>query len=1098
LKNKNSILAATLVICLVAAVIFALLSDSGSNRRPPEHPGESVAVYISEICSKNKTIIADSDGKFRDYVELYNPGAPVDLAGFRFTDGKGTSEPLGHIILGTGEYRVFFLSAETTGFSLGSSGGDCVQLLDPWGDIVTQANTASCTVDQVMADQNGAFLLSDEASPNFPNTPEGVKAFREGSPAQAPALVISEVLISNTAALPDEQGIFSDVIELHNTSDEPVYLGSWFLSDAPDWRFSWRLPDITLAPDAYLVIFCDGMDYISQEGQIHANFRISHGETLVLTDGTGAWTQVLAESQDRDLSQSLTGDGPYVPGLASLGYPNTDEGVSAFQASVVDPQSPLVISEVLLSGADVPWDGAFTDVVEIWNRSGETVSTDGWYLSDGSDPYSYPLDAGPLAPGQRLVITCAPKATGFSLSAGESVMLLSPTHRFAPVVVCPEPGPGMSISLVEDAEDIGFTFSPVTLGFENTDLGHSQYRQAQMSPGLIISELMSANTSFLKGAYATTSDWIELFNSSDNDIHLADYCLSDDADQPDKYPLPDMVLAPGKYCVIFLNSDPRNLLSGYPVLPFSLSSQGDQLYLTRENTVIDHVFIPSIPKDMSYGRAPGAAVFSLLSGVTPGAGNSAQAEISAVPTVQTPQGSYDDTDGIEVVLSAPGTIYYTTDATAPTTADQVYTGPIRLTSTTVLRVMSQEPGKLPSEVVDLTYLLNENTVLPAVTLVVEPDDLWSSHSGIYISGPGISSEPPFYGANFWKDWEKEATLSLFETNGEGFSTKCGIKIFGAFTRVLPKKSLACFFRDIYGSSELTYPVFGEGSLDTYESLVLRSAGQDAFKGRMRDVVLTSLLGEATDVPIQQYKPVVVFINGEYWGLHYIREKLNENYVAGHYNVPAGSVTVVEGGGWTSPEYRELVDYVLKHDMSQQVHYDYVCSQIDVDNYIDMYIAQMWIANTDNGNVKYFRIGDGKWTWFFYDTDLSLEDEDLNTVRNNLTTAGLDRSDYIGRTFAAKMLSHPEFRDKFLTRLAWQMNNIWTEENLLSRIEELEAVIQPIMERECVRWNRSYSDWEAQVRIMKNFAKNRNGYMLIYIQSFFQLSDAEMRDYGFDI
>ena len=73
----------------------------------------------------------------------------------------------------------------------------------------------------------------------------------------------------------------------------------------------------------------------------------------------------------------------------------------------------------------------------------------------------------------------------------------------------------------------------------------------------------------------------------------------------------------------------------------------------------------------------------------------------------------------------------------------------------------------------------------------------------------------------------------------------GIKIFGAYTRSLPKKSLACMFRDSYGTGELNYPVFGENSLDTYEALILRSAGQDAFQARMRDVLVTSLLGEAT-------------------------------------------------------------------------------------------------------------------------------------------------------------------------------------------------------------------------------------------------------------
>ena len=267
---------------------------------------------------------------------------------------------------------------------------------------------------------------------------------------------------------------------------------------------------------------------------------------------------------------------------------------------------------------------------------------------------------------------------------------------------------------------------------------------------------------------------------------------------------------------------------------------------------------------------------------------------------------------------------------------------------------------------------------------------------------------------------------------------------------------------------------------------------------MRDVVLTSLMGEYTDIPVQDYRPVVVYLNGKYWGLHYFREKLNENYVAGHFNVPAETVTVVEGAGWLSPEYRALVSFVLKNDMSVEENYAYVCSQMDVDSYIDMIIAQIWCANTDNGNIRFYRIDDGKWTWFFFDTDLALRNAELNTIYSYLTLAGLDTTDIACRTFVAKMMSHDEFREKFLTRLAWQMNTIWTEENVLGRINEIETIIQPIMVRECETWDANYRNWEIHLDMMKNFASDRNQYLLTYIQEFFGFTAEEMRAYGFNV
>lgn len=1098
MKIKNWILATILLVCLIGVVCFAFFSDLSDGVDGFGHTQDGHTIIISEICSKNETIIADNEGKYRDYIELYNPGEPVNLAGFTFTDGRATSAPLGDIILGTEEYRIFFLSKETTGFSIGSSGGNCVQLLDPSGHIVVQASTTLCLDDQVMLYRTGVYEVSGDASPGFPNTAEGIQAFRKGQQDPNPALVISEVLINNVSSYPDENGLFPDVVELHNISDAPVALDQYFLSDNTENRFRFRLPAITLAAGECAVILCDSGNTVTDSGAIHANFSISHNETLILTNTSGAYTTVTAQALGDDFSLSLTESGEYSSGIVSLGFANTEEGIYLFRQSMVDALSPLVISEVLDSSADAPYNGAVQDVVEILNRSESKVSTEGWYLSDGSDPYAYPLPKQTLAAGERMVIVCSTVTTGFSLSEGESVMLFGPSYRYAPAVACTTGGLGMSISLLEGSSDIAYNFSEITLGYPNTKEHHASYRKDQLPKDLIISELMSANRSYLKGSYATTCDWIEVYNNSDHELHLADYYLSDDAGKLSKYQMPDITLQPGEYRVIFLSADPLNLLKGYSVLPFSLSSDGDQLYLSHENVILDYVHIPALPTDFSYGRPADGTTYSLLGSVTPGKANASAVEMSAVPTVETPQGTYDDVENVQVVLSGPGNIYYTTNCKKPTTEDNLYTGPITLTKTTVLRVMCQEPGKLPSEVVDLTYIVNEYNALPSVSVVAEPADLWSNERGIYVDGPNIGDEPPYYGANYWYDWERETTLSLFELDGNGFSIKCGVKIFGGFTRSVKKKSLAFFFRDNYGASELTYPVFGEESLDSYESIILRTSGQDAFMGRMRDVVLTSLMGEYTDVPVQNYKPVVVYLNGEYWGLHYIREKLNENYVAGHYNVPADSVTIVEFTGWNNRDYRQLVTFVLKNNMAIQENYDYVCSQMDVDNYIDLYIAQIWNANQDNGNVKFFRIDDGKWTWFFYDTDFALRDVDWDNVNKNLTTVGLDQSDIICRTFAARMMAHPEFRDKFLRRMAWQMNTIWTEENVLNRISEIEAMILPVMERECERWDVYYGDWRYHVNQMQDFARNRNKYMLIYIKNFFNLTNAEMRAYGFNV
>lgn len=1096
MNQKNVKLAVVLLACLVLFSAAALWLDDAA-AEGNDGSRTQYAIVINEICTKNETIIADNDGKYRDYIELYNGGDPVSLEGFTLTDGKVTCQPFGTAVMETGEYRLVFLGDSVTGFALGASGGDCIQLRDPSGHIVAQANTAAMEADQVMSLQDGKYQTTFLPTPGYPNDESGLTALREGIPAEAPDVVISEVLLGNVSALPDENGIYSDVIELHNVSGQAVHLGNYYLSDSGERRLRWRLPAVTLEPDAYLVIYCDGENYVAETGQIHANFGLTHGETLILTDNMGSCSTLTVAHCGEDISMALC-EGAYVESGASPGYPNTEEGMILFWESRVDTAAPLRISEVLLSSAEVPYDGSFCDVVEITNYSAAAVSTADWYLSDGGDPYEYALPERILEPGECMMVVCSPQTTGFSLSADEILRLTTPAYFVASVIDCITPETGKSISLNMGEDEASYCFAEVTLGYANSGENHTSYLESQLSSGLRISEVMSANSSYLKGYNSTTADWIELYNASGSSVRLSDYCLTDDAGNLSKYALPDQELGAGEYIVIFLKGDTTNLRSGYSVLPFSLSSEGEQLYLTKLDTVVDYVLVPELAADESYGRPGDSAAFSLLASPSPNKANGSAAEKCAMPTAQTAPGCYDDIAYLDVVFSGEGDIYYTTDCNVPGSRAKLYTGPVRITETTVFRLVCRQSGKMESEVLTVTYLINEKDNLPVVSLVLEPDDLWSYNTGIYVMGPGASGVSPFKGANFWQDWEKAASVSLYETDGGGFSLNCGVKIFGGYTRALGKKAFSCLFRDVYGDSELRYPLFGEGKPETYEAFLLRAAGQDAYNARMRDVVFTSLVGEYTDVSVQDYKPVVLYLNGEYWGIYYIREKMNESYLATYYELDETEAEIVKYGGWTNSEYRALLAYTTSHDMAVPEYYDYVCSRIDIDSYLDFLIAEMWIANTDDGNVKFFQNADGKWTWLFYDTDFAGWDASTNFVRRYLYPSNIGTSDTNCKTFAVRLMANEGFREKFLTRLAWQMNTIWTEENVVGRIDEIAALLEGDMAKESDRWGTGYSQWENSVELLRTFARKRNSYMLSHIQSWFGLTDEEMRSYGFVI
>ena len=896
-----------LLVGLLSAVAVGFAIDRAASSTEPGSEPEQVDLLITEVCAKNTDIIEDSRGKHSDYIEVYNRGGDCNLHGFTLSDGQNSSAPFGDTPLKAGEYKIFFIDRDLTGFSVSANGGETIFLKNRDGSVAAQVTVSPMGENQVMEWLGNGYAISDRATPGFPNTEEGYLLFTVGMPDENPHVVINEILASNRYAKPDANGVFSDVVELYNRTDKEVSLSGYYLSDDKDNRHRFALPSVTLPAGGSLLVFCDSTGKSVGE-EVHANFGLSVGETLYLTSSGGKYVTAEVGDLPADRSQILV-EGVYKEGDVSLGYPNTDSGVSAFAESRIHRNSPLVISEVLLSDSGTPYQGLFADVVELYNRSDKTVSTKGYYLSDGENPYKYPLPEKEIAPGECLVVICDGTGEGlhanFALSDGENVYLTLPDHRYGEAVGVVSAGDGKSLVWESAEEGAAYRSGEISMGYPNNDQGRKAYLQSILPTGLQISEVMASNASYLKGAYGVTCDWVELYNASDKPISLDGWYLTDDPDELTQGRLPAETVQPGEYYIVFLTRDTENLREGYPVVNFGLSSQGDGLYLVNNGKVTDWVVTPVLGTDVSYGRPDGMGSFAVLAAATPHGANGEPAKVSEIPLAATAQGVYDDVSSLSVVLEGKGNIYYTTDCTAPTVLSTLYTGPILLDKTTVIRAICVEQGKTASEILDLTYIVNENHTLPVASLVTEPDNLWDYYEGIYVMGPGASANAPYIGANFWQNWEKEASVSLYETDGSGFSSPCGIRIFGGFSRQQDQKSLSCFFRGVYGASQLNYSLFGEAGLDVYEAFVFRNTGQDYNGAKMRDALLTDLASSAMYMPAQKNRPVILYLNGEYWGIYYIREKINENFIAGNFNVDKEDVLLDRGEGSTA-EYKAVM------------------------------------------------------------------------------------------------------------------------------------------------------------------------------------------------
>lgn len=1113
-QKRDIMIAVLLLNCVMLAVAVGILISYYVGT-PVNINGniENIRVKITEVCTRNRSIICDSNGAYSDYIELYNEGDTFNLQGFALTDSvyKEVKYVFENREFVSGQYLVIFINGTDVPFSLKSDGGEIVYFLSPDGAECTSIKTVETDSDMVLSLQSGNYVTTIDASPGYPNTLEGRSAYMLGLTDGSSTLIISELLTENKSVLPDSNGNYSDIIEITNIASFAVSTSGWYVSDSTTNPHRYALPNKILQPGEFMIVFADGSSRY-EDDEIHASFGLSEDETAVLSGPDGRYTTVDVALCEDNISLCRTVDGAgnifYTQMNPSLGFMNTEDGMVAFANSKIDHNTALVISELMLSFDETAYCDKLCDVIELTNTSSDTISTAGWYLSDDlSNPYKYALPDIKLNSGEIEIIIADSENyvdnliihANFSLSKSETLYLIAPEKKQGQPISVVSAGRGKSWQYTKDGDEGVYVSAMPSLGFSNNDAGRVEYANSVRPKGIEISEVVSVNKKYIVGPYGAYHDFIELHNNSNSGISLSGMYLSDDAENLKFAALPDVNVPAGGYIVFILSSDGINTPRGYTVLPFSLASQGESVYLSKDGKVTDCIVIPPLSGNNSYGRANDFASFSYLASATPKEANSsAVAEKAPKPTSSVNQGVYNNVNPLSVELKGKGTIRYTLDCTEPNPTSAIYNGAIKISSTTVVRARCYDDGYIPGEVLDLLYVVNEGIELDIVSVITNPDNLWDYNTGIYADGPRAEAEFPHVGANYWQTWEKKATVSFFEKGGKGFSEPCGIRIFGAYSRALSMKSFCCFFRAQYGASQLNYKLFENSDLSTYEAFVLRNTGQDFKRARMRDAMMTSLVGEKTTVAVQNYRPVVVYLNNEFWGVYYIREKINENYIAGNYDVSENSVTLTRANGVTSDEYQELIRYVKSHDLTVEENYQYVLSKIDKENYIDFLCAQIYVANTDNGNVRFFKSNqmDGKWRWIMFDVDWGFSDYFYKAVFEHLNPEGTGSLNRFSTALINALLKNNSFKEEFLRRMAWQMQNIWTEDNVKARINEMKALIEHDIVKDHQKWELTMGGWEKHINIITTFQQKRPAQIYKQIKSYFSLSDQQMADYGY--
>ena len=824
-------------------------------------------------------------------------------------------------------------------------------------------------------------------------------------------IIINEISSQNNNTLQDNDGDYSDWIELYNQSPDTINLFGYSISDDKDELDKYILPDINITPFSYLVLFASDKDYVS---------KVTYWETVV---GNGQSVKYIVPTNqiDNQWIEKDYDDQNWNSGQYGIGYGDEDDETvvssgtqSIFARSYFQIDDLESVQNMVLH---MDYDDAFVVYLNGTEVARENIT--------GVSPLAHDHQANsytePRIPFNQDLWKKDITSSLPLINQGENLLALQ-VHNF---------------------------------NSESSDL--SAY------PFLSISFESEINNSY------GTNEILEIADTRESEIHTN----------------------------------------------FKLSNKGETIYLSKpDSVIIDHLTYPELISDESYGRLIklDSIEYGIFNNPTPGTDNGASGynKRLEIPKLNYYGGFYDGLISLSIDENYSEnddipSIYYTTDGSIPTSNSSLLNGnKIDLFRTGIIRLRAIENNALPSPIQTETYFIQQRHDLPVISISTHPRNLWSDEEGIYVVGNNGIGGNGHEKANWNQDWEIPIGFEYYNRNGiREINTAAGAKIMGGWSRLNPMKSLAIFFRSVYGLSEIDHKLFESKDISKFESIVLRNSGNDFTSqghSMFRDGLMSTLVND-TEIDNNAFQPSIVYLNGEYWGIHNIREKLNEHYVESNSNEESDNIDLIGNGGGlnhfaavhgTAEEYSSLLNYATSNPLFFSNFYEEVEKRLDIDNYIDYHIAQIYYANTDwpGNNTKIWRSrnNDGQWRWILYDTDFGFNLQYGGNVYHNTLNFALDPSGpgwpnppWSTQLFR-QLFDSPIFRAKFANRTADLMNSAFKPSYVHSVIDSLSNLIESEMPRHmntvtpAGAYGGSVEEWYNQIGLMKNFGTQRPTYI----------------------
>ena len=482
-------------------------------------------------------------------------------------------------------------------------------------------------------------------------------------------------------------------------------------------------------------------------------------------------------------------------------------------------------------------------------------------------------------------------------------------------------------------------------------------------------------------------------------------------------------------------------------------------------------------------------------------------------------GFYDNSFELSLSCENPeNQIYYTTNGATPTDSSFLYTGPLMLDETmyshsefynirtcpgdyelldsiqriiTIRAAAFDTLGNCVSDIHTNSYIIKslgcEHT-LPVVSICIDSLSLFDYYTGIFVPGVYWDENDPDWTGNYYQsgdEWEREMNIEFYETDNTGFNQNAGLRTHGGNSRRERQKGMKIYARKEYGKKNFKYKMFEDKDITSFKRFVFKPFVCSWTDSGIQDYVCCHLASNL-NIDCIATRPVVMYINGEYYGVYFIQERIDKNYLEENFDVDGDDCNMMDN--WfgdinegDNTQFLSLIDWVYEADLSDTSSYNYMCDKINIDNFIDYQIFEIFIANLDwpANNMRCWQKDDnGEWRWIFYDGDAGMIDLNFdaftNALYNDSTPGTWPSSNTQSTLFLRKLIENDTFKVNFINRFNNLLSTTFQYDSISPYIAECSGLIENEIQGQLYRFNKpaSYDSWLDAIDDTYNFIQSR--------------------------